>query len=522
MNNISESAKTINNMYSKLSYFDQYGNSVVLSIFLLIILFLIIAYVNVMEKMKSIKDDWINKRCSPQVLPFAGLINKPENKSISEFTSENFAYCTQNIVKEMSSYILAPLNVLLSSLTAVISEFKTYSQDVRTLTTNMRNEMKHTSKDVYNKGLNLTLAGEEGVIKIKDILAKTQGVLSTAFYAFAGAFITVKSSLGFIISGMSLYLLEMDLAMMALAYDPFTLPLFFIALPIYITLTIIFILTENAAADILQVAKGPSPPTPHCFDQNTDLKMEDGSVKEISKIEVGDILENNNVCTGVFELSICDNIMYCLNGTMVTGKHKVLYNGKWIHVDEHPESKKMCNYQETVVYCLATSLGKVEHNGECYVDWSETETVDKKQVLHNLSTYSGKVLDLDKTELKKELDGGLVGNSLLNLSFIEGGSSLKDVRLGDILEDNIKVIGKVTLDGSRLNEQYCYNLGDSSIVGGNNLILENNKLLKNIENRVKVENEDKLYHLLTDRGYFYVDGCKIYDYNIIFDYFENI
>ena len=95
---------------------------------------------------------------------------------------------------------------------------------------------------MYNKGLNLTLAGEEGVIKIKDILAKTQGVLSTAFYAFAGAFITVKSSLGFIISGMSLYLLEMDLAMMALAYDPFTLPLFFIALPIYITLTIIFLL----------------------------------------------------------------------------------------------------------------------------------------------------------------------------------------------------------------------------------------------------------------------------------------
>ena len=56
-------------------------------------------------------------------MPFAGLINKPEHKSVSEFTSENFTYCSQNILKEITSFIVAPINALLSSLTALVSEF---------------------------------------------------------------------------------------------------------------------------------------------------------------------------------------------------------------------------------------------------------------------------------------------------------------------------------------------------------------------------------------------------------------
>jgi len=55
-----------------------------------------------MKNIQPIKDDWKNQRCNPGVIPFAGFINKPDDKSAIDFTSENFVYCTLNIFKPLA------------------------------------------------------------------------------------------------------------------------------------------------------------------------------------------------------------------------------------------------------------------------------------------------------------------------------------------------------------------------------------------------------------------------------------
>ena len=52
------SAKTINNMYKKVGYFDEYGGSVFLFILLTILLFVANSYSVVMLNIKPIKENW--------------------------------------------------------------------------------------------------------------------------------------------------------------------------------------------------------------------------------------------------------------------------------------------------------------------------------------------------------------------------------------------------------------------------------------------------------------------------------
>ena len=76
-----------------------------------------------MINIQPIKDDWVNQRCNPKVIPFAGLINKPDDgTSVSDFTSENFNYCIQNILTDVTGYAVQPITGMTDALTSLYSD----------------------------------------------------------------------------------------------------------------------------------------------------------------------------------------------------------------------------------------------------------------------------------------------------------------------------------------------------------------------------------------------------------------
>ena len=103
--------------------------------------------------------------------------------------------------------------------------------------------------------------------------------------------------------------------------------------------------------------------------------------------------------------------------------------------------------------------------------------------------------------------------------------NMKDIEIGDILENGEKVYGIVEINGKNIHKQYIYDLGKTqTIKGGNNLLItnmnnKNNTMYFNRKILRKEEEEDKLYHLLTDKKYFYINNIKIYDYNANIDLF---
>ena len=79
MDNLKEA---LNGLYKKTTYLDMYGGSVFMMLLTLLVFFILFSYFRVMNNIKPIKSQWAVQRCNPSVIPFAGLINKPRDKSL--------------------------------------------------------------------------------------------------------------------------------------------------------------------------------------------------------------------------------------------------------------------------------------------------------------------------------------------------------------------------------------------------------------------------------------------------------
>jgi cytochrome c biogenesis protein ResB len=94
-NEIYKTTKYIGKLYDKLTYYDNYGGSIVIFLLITTFVFLVHSYCIIIQFKEEIADDWTNQRCKPQNISFAGYITKPEGKTATEYTNENFQYCVQ-------------------------------------------------------------------------------------------------------------------------------------------------------------------------------------------------------------------------------------------------------------------------------------------------------------------------------------------------------------------------------------------------------------------------------------------
>jgi len=100
----------IDKLYDKATYLDKYGGSVIVTCVTLFIFFLIFSYFYVQSKIKPIRLDWMNQKCNPAVIPFAGMINAGPGENKIEFTAKNFSECTTSILAEIIQFFLQPIH----------------------------------------------------------------------------------------------------------------------------------------------------------------------------------------------------------------------------------------------------------------------------------------------------------------------------------------------------------------------------------------------------------------------------
>jgi hypothetical protein len=131
-----------------------------------------------------------------------------------------------------------------------------------------------------------------------------------------------------------------------------------------------------------------------CFDEDTVIDTLDGR-KFIKNVNIGDRLTNNlALVTSIYKLDGTGVQMYSLSDILVTGSHKVKYNGKFIRVDKHPRAKKVKEESKNLV-CLNTSSHQISIKNYCFLDFVESEDstfVDFKnkyiQELYNSKTLT--------------------------------------------------------------------------------------------------------------------------------------
>jgi len=147
MNNVQGNINKIKKMYSDLSYFDKYGSQVIFFIVITLIVFSIYAYCTITANFQTIKDDWANQKCNPKVIPFAGFINRPPGKSISEFTQENFANCVQGILQSFAGPAFEPLTHSTNLLQNLYANISNNIQGTREMMNKVRNNLTDVVTD---------------------------------------------------------------------------------------------------------------------------------------------------------------------------------------------------------------------------------------------------------------------------------------------------------------------------------------------------------------------------------------
>jgi hypothetical protein len=511
--------QNITKMYEKLNYFDQYGGSVILFIIITIILILIISYCLIMINAQPIIDDWANQRCKPNIIPFAGLITHPEGVSASDYTSQNFNYCTQNILSSITGTALEPLTFITNLLNNMVDKIKNNIQSVRGMFDKVRTMFQEVSQEIMGRVINITIPLQQIVISFKDLLAKIQGTMTAGLFTVLGTYYTLKSLLGAIAQFIITILIALAIIIVVLWIIPFTWGAAIASTVTFVAISIPLAIMLAFMVDVLHVQTNLKIPRVKCFDKDTEITLNDGSIKKISEIKTGDILIDNNEVTACIKVESKGSVVYNLDDIVVSNSHIVKYMGKWIPVSKHPDAIKYAYYTEPYLYCLNTSNKTIQIKKYTFTDWDEIYDNDIDEIMANPFMSINKL-----DEIHCKLDSGFKGDTKIKLN--DGTlRDIKDINVSDVLENGEEVYGIVEINGKNVLEQFEYNLGkDLVIEGTSNLLICDEKIkefttltINKNDKRLLNKKHDKLYHLLTSKDSFYVGNIKFYDYNAAID-----
>jgi hypothetical protein len=532
--NTSSYFSKINDLYNKKGFLDRYGLDIWTAVIISLVFFIITSYFYVLNNIQPIKADWERQKCSPAVMPFAGLINKGPNDTVFDFTEKNFTHCVQGILTNAIAYAFQPIYYIMKSLTSVFSELISGINSVRAVFDKIRNTIKDFSTEVMGRSLNITMPLVQFFINIKSIGAKVIGILTASLYTLVGSYLSLQSffliilrliniiiiALMAIIAGLivanvfAFGALSPVIAINTIILGLITVPMFFIK---------IFI------SNVLEMSINSSGATPRCFSKNTKLEVLNSNSnnydekyikKNINNIEIGDILKHGETVTAIMKFSSESQTLYNIKGTIVTGEHRIFHTKLgWIKVKEHPERMLIPNYNETFVYCLGTDTKTftIENNlGEkqLFSDWDDIDENVTDSLKSKCNTLPK---NFKHSDIHTYLDNGIVGSSYIEL---KNGKNIpiKSIRINDILSNGERVLGIIKIDAINLNGFYEYGCNNRSVCGFNislaNEIGANEIDANEIDaNEIDLTGEKYLYQLLTDTGKFTVNGIEIRDYN---------
>ena len=516
--------------YDNLTYFDQYGSSVIMLIIITFVLIVAVSYCHIMINSQPIIDDWANQRCKPQIIPIAGFITHPEGVTATEYTSQNFTYCTQNILTSITGDALKPLTAVTASFQNVVGNVSKSINSIRAMFDKIRGFFKSVTQELMGRILNITVPLQQIIISFRDLMGKIQGTMTAGLFTLLGSYYTLKSFLGAIAQFIIVILIALATAIAIMWVTPFTWGFAAVNTGIFVSIAIPMAIILTFLSKTLDINGLKTIPRIKCFDKNTCITMNDGAQKKIQDIRIGDILIGGNAVTSKIVVETKGSVMYELDDITVSDSHIIKYGEKWIPVSKHPNAIKCAFYHEPYLYCLNTVNKTIPIGNHIFSDWDEINDDDISNIQKN--THQNFT---NKPDIHKFLDGGFVGNTEIKL---DNGvvKQIKDIRVGDVLENNTSVYGIVEIDGSSVNCQYTFKLGNKIVEGGPNLTIcdkkinvsttlhLNDKNANHLDNQTNFRNplnkvENTLYHLLTNKKTLYVNNIRFYDYNASIDLF---
>lgn len=517
----------VGNLYESMGkkYFDKYGGSVFITFIMIILIISIISYLNIKTNLIHIKENWNDLKCNPKYAPFAGMVVPEDGKDFFQIGTENATYCFNRILKEVSAETLLPYQAIINIFGQLTGNIMNVGNDIRNLSNTMREHLKDTFEDQYNRIINSIVPIQKMFITIKDIMAKTKGAMITSIYPMLGLYYTLKSTINGVYNLIVKILVGLTATIVVLWIFPFTWGAAASMSAIFMLIMVPMVILSTMMGEVFHLSPRGLPKRPkhrrHCFNGNYKISTKRGMIP-ICDLIPGDKIGNHKV-TSVMKLTSENEIMYYLgNGLYVSGNHKI-YNPllkDFIDVSMDCRFKPSKNFKDNYIYCFNTSNKTIRIDDHLFLDYDEMTNDDISKIIYEYKNFFPNN-NFKLSNINKVFDGGFYPSTQIKL--IDGTiKSMLKIDIGDVLEDGNKIEGKVYIDNT---------------IGLFNVFIDKNKQLNNINpNIIYFENETKKstillkkqpvkstlsynIHLLTTKGYFNIYNIKVGDYNTCLDFF---
>lgn len=496
---------TFNTIYNKKGYFDKYGGSFFMTGLIISTFFIIYSYFHAKYQLNLLKQNWVQERCNPSVMPFAGLINAKPGTSKLDYTLDNFSNCSYTILKNITTDFLAPIHYSINIIITIFKDVEGAIQKIRTMIAQIRSQITKIVLTIMYKILNVLMPVRLLVMKMKDIFGKSNAVMTTALFTGLSGLYTVYTLFSVFFKMILIFLGIIGGITTALLLNPFTIAIgegllawwILIAVPFFIISIVIKIYVASA-----RDSKMPS--IPGCFDKDTII-----GTKKITELKIGDKLSNNNYITGIFKIASEDIKMYNYYGVIVSETHRIFDNKnlKWKMIKDVEDALLITDYNEPFIYCINTSQKKFNIGENIFLDWDD---LDDNEINFFTTEYD----DIKSIHnINQQICGGFTEDTLLQL---DNGDyiSIKNIKIHQKLKTGETILGKIELEPSPYIKEYI--VRDTSF-SCTPYIQLNNQYLGNISTSqlsgIPIHHKKNLYNLITDTRFFTIGTIKFHDYD---------
>jgi phage-related protein len=162
------------------------STDITLSIFIILVFVGLYFYNILAVGIKKIKTNWIEYRCNPMIMPFAG--------TFGHNVMTNFTHCIQNTQMDFMGHLLQPVHYLMAVMNKTIGGITESVQNIRSFINVFRNMITSIVQSIFGIFINILTQFQFILIKMKDMLGKIVGVMATMMYILQGTVMTMQSS----------------------------------------------------------------------------------------------------------------------------------------------------------------------------------------------------------------------------------------------------------------------------------------------------------------------------------------
>jgi len=203
-----------------------------------------------------------------------------------------------------------------------------------------------------------------------------------------------------------------------------------------------------------------------CFSGETPIRLNDGSIKRIDQIVIGDVLEGGSTVTAAMVFATDRGAdFYKLDGIAVSGSHIVYLDGRPVMVSSLDQSLKIS--APDTIYCLNTSNHRILIDGLSgvwsFADWEELENGSMADWERLVQKELNGIAGPQSSDSVLESESGIDAMEPIELASGETVDAA-NIKMGDLIRDGAgftRVTGLVILDGSetggmgRIGDLFC-------------------------------------------------------------------